>query len=126
MTAVLVDTSVWVDHFRRGNQALVQLLGQDRVLMHPSILGEIACGTPPQRSQTLADLASLQSAQQASLPEMLEFIEREQLFGRGCGWVDLQLLAATCLSEGAVLWSLDQRLQALAERVGRAYPSPVH
>ena len=53
-------------------------------------------------------------------------MEREQLFGRGCGWVDLQLLAATCLSEGAVLWSLDLRLQALAERLGRAYRSPVH
>jgi hypothetical protein len=57
---------------------------------------------------------------------MLDFIEREQLFGRGCGWVDLQLLAATCLSEGAVLWSLDLRLHALAERLGRAYVSPVH
>ena len=126
MTAVLVDTSVWVDHFRRGNEALVALLMQDRVLIHPTILGEIACGTPPQRSQMLADLASLQAAQQASLPEMLDFIEREQLFGRGCGWVDLQLLAATCLSEGAVLWSLDLRLDALAEHFGRAYRSPVH
>ncbi len=126
MTPVLVDTSVWVDHFRRGNETLVQLLEQDRVLTHPCILGEIACGTPRRRAQTLADLASLQAAQQASLPEMLDFIERDQLFGHGCGWIDLQLLAATCLSEGAVLWSLDLRLQALADRLGRAYRSPVH
>jgi predicted nucleic acid-binding protein len=126
MTPVLVDTSVWVDHFRCGNETLVLLLEQDRVLTHPCILGEIACGTPRRRAQTLADLASLQAAQQASLPEMLDFIERDQLFGHGCGWIDLQLLAATCLSEGAVLWSLDLRLQALADRLGRAYRSPVH
>lgn len=126
MTAVLVDTSVWVDHFRQGNDALVHLLAQDRVLVHPLILGEIACGTPPRRAKTLADLASLQQAQQASMSELLSFIERERLFGLGCGWVDLQLLAATCLSDGATLWSLDMRLDALAQKFGRAHHNPVH
>ena len=66
MSSVLVDTSVWVDHFRRRNDALIQLLAQDRVLVHPFVIGEIACGTPPARARTLADLDQLQPSQQAS------------------------------------------------------------
>lgn len=126
MSLVLVDTSVWVDHFKRRNEGLVNLLARDRVLIHPWVVGEIACGTPPRRTETLADLASLQHAQQASPSEMLEFIERERLYGLGCGWVDLHLLASACLSEGAVLWTLDQRLDALADRFGRSLRSQTH
>jgi hypothetical protein len=85
MNPVLVDTSVWVDHFRRGNPQLAQLLQQDMVLMHPMVLGELACGTPPARARTLADLQRLRPARQASMREVLGLIEREQLFGLGCG-----------------------------------------
>jgi predicted nucleic acid-binding protein len=121
MSLVLVDTSVWVDHFRRSNPHLVSLLAQGGVICHPWIVGELACGTPPRRAETLADLASLQQAQTASNSELMAFVEREQLYGLGCGWVDLQLLAASCLTEGAVLWTHDLRLDALAQRFGRAY-----
>ena len=89
MSGVLVDTSVWVDHFRRRNDALIGLLGLDQVLGHPLVVGEVACGTPPERHQTLADLALLQPAQQASVDEALQFIENEHLFGLGCGLVDI-------------------------------------
>jgi predicted nucleic acid-binding protein len=111
---------------RRSNPHLVSLLAQDGVLCHPWILGELACGTPPKRAETLADLASLQQAQTASNSELMAFVEREQLYGLGCGWVDLQLLAASCLTEGAVLWTQDLRLDALAQRFGRAYRSHAH
>ena len=94
MSGVLVDTSVWVDHFRRRNDALIGLLGLDQVLGHPLVVGEVACGTPPERHQTLADLALLQPAQQASVDEALQFIENEHLFGLGCGLVDIMLLAS--------------------------------
>ena len=83
MRSVFVDTSVWVDHFRHRNVALVGLLELDLVMVHPLVLGEIACGTPPIRSQTLADLSGLQQIQQASLDEAMQFIERERLFGLG-------------------------------------------
>lgn len=126
MKGVLVDTSVWVDHFRRRNEALVDLLNLDLVMTHPLVVGEIACGTPPHRLQTLADLDSLQLTQQASMREVMDFIERERLFGLGCGLVDLMLLAAALMTPGVELWTLDQRLRALAERFGAIHRPALH
>lgn len=119
MKGVLVDTSVWVDHFRHRNDALAELLGTGLALAHPMILLELACGTPPApRVQTLRDLALLQQTQQASLREVMDFIEREQLYGLGCGLVDMVLLASTLITPGAEFWTLDKRLASLAERFG--------
>ena len=126
MSRVLVDTSVWVDHFRRRNDLLVALRQKDLVMVHPWLIGEIACGSPPRRTATLADLASLQAVTQASPAEVMAFVEREQLFGLGCGWVDVHLLTATCLTPNCQLWTLDQRLSALALRFGRAFRSLTH
>jgi predicted nucleic acid-binding protein len=124
---VLVDTSVWVDHFRQRNHALIELLGQDLVLTHPMVWAEIACGTPPApRAQTLHDLMLLQPTQQASLPEVVDFIEREQLYAQGCGLVDMVLLASTLITPGAQLWTLDKRLGALSDRFGVMHPVPLH
>lgn len=126
MTAVLVDTSVWVDHFRRGDAGLSSLLGRDAVLSHPWVRGELACGTPPARAQTLADLAALRQATIASVDEVVDFVERERLYGQGCGLVDLGLLASVILTPAARLWTLDKRLWALAERFGVAHAMPAH
>ena len=116
MTGVLVDTSVWVEHFRLHSSALTKLLESDMVLMHPMVLGELACGKPPARAQTLADIEGLQQTQQASLREVLDFIDREKLYGLGCGLVDMVLLASALMTPGIALWTLDKRLCALAER----------
>lgn len=127
MTGVLVDTSVWVDHFRQRNDALIALLDQDLVLTHPMVWAEIACGTPPApRAKALADLRLLQAAQQASLPEVVDFIEREKLYGQGCGLVDMVLLASTLITPGTQLWTLDKRLGALSDRFGVMHPSSLH
>lgn len=126
MSYVLVDTSVWVDHFRRNNPALVFLLEQDRVLVHPLVLGELACGTPPDRKNTLLDLNGLRHAQQASLAETLDFIERESLFGLGCGLIDMLLLASAIMTPQATIWTLDKRLSILAERFGVTHRTPSH
>lgn len=126
MTRVLVDTSVWVAHFRERSAPLVELLQRDAAMVHPMVLGELACGTPPSREQTLADLQRLQPAQHANLREVMLFVERERLFGLGCGLVDLTLLASTLLTTGASLWTLDKRLAALAERFGVAFRPTMH
>lgn len=126
MKGVLVDTSVWVDHFRRHNNALASLLELDLVMVHPLVIGEIACGTPPSRTQTLADLRCLPYTQQASINEAENFIERENLFGLGCGLVDLLLLTSTLMSSGTQLWTLDKRLSALAERFGVLHQPNLH
>lgn len=126
MTAVLVDTSVWVDHFRSRNEELAKLLMQDAVLIHPWVLGELACGTPPSRVQTLADLATLQSGKVATVDEVMAFVESERLHGHGCGLVDLGLLASALITPGARLWTLDRRLAGLAERLGAAHTASTH
>jgi len=118
LKGVLVDTSAWVSHFRCANEVLVDLLQSDRVMMHPLVVGEIACGTPPNRAETLSCLRALRQTQQASIREVTEFIERERLFGSGCGLVDMLLLASACMTPGVELWTLDKRLGELAERFG--------
>ena len=125
--SVLIDTSVWSDHFRHGNDILVDLIELDLALTHPMVIGELACGTPPEpRAKTLSDIDLLQSANQASLREVRVFIEREKLFGLGCGLVDFTLLASTLITPGALLWTLDKRLAGVATRFGCAFISPVH
>lgn len=126
MNDVLVDTSVWVDHFRQRNVALINLLAMDLVLTHPMILGELACGTPPARVQTLSDIELLRQPQQASLREVMDFVDREKLYGLGCGLVDMVLLASTLMTPGAQLWTMDKRLAVLAERFGVIYRSALH
>ena len=126
MKGVLVDTSVWVDHFRNRNDALIELLAFDLVMTHPMVLGEIACGTPPNRVQTLIDLERLQPTQQASVREVMAFVERERLFGMGCGLVDMQLLASSMMTPGVELWTLDKRLSVLAERFGVMHRPVLH
>jgi predicted nucleic acid-binding protein len=124
---VLVDTSVWVNHFRTANATLIRLLESDRVLGHPLVLAEIACGTPPSpRVQTLESLALLRSAHQASLPEVMALIEREKLYGLGCGVVDLTLLASVCMTPQGALWTMDRRLSELANRYGVEFALPLH
>lgn len=124
--AILVDTSVWVDHFKNKNDELIQLLIGDLVLIHPMILAEIACGTPPApRQQTLGDLGLLPQSHQANIAEVMAFIENEKLYGLGCGLVDITLLASTMITPGAMLWTMDKRLEMLAKRHNVSY-QPFH
>ena len=127
MMGVLIDTSVWVAHFQRRNEALVNLLNADLALTHPMVQCELACGTPPAPcAQTLQDIGFLQQSQQASLREVMDFIERESLYGLGCGLVDLVLLASTLITPDAVLWTLDKRLAALCERFAVLHRAAMH
>lgn len=126
MNGVLIDTSVWVDHFRQRNAVLVNLLALDLVLAHPLVLGELACGTPPERSRTLSDIGLLRQAQQASLREVMDFVEREKIHALGCGLADMILLASTLMTPGAELWTLDKRLATLAERFAVIYRPAMH
>ena len=117
MNLVLADTSVWISHFRKPNSVLQTLLLADRVLCHPMVLIEIACGTAPaRRDRTLSNLRQLRPAIVASTDETLALIEREQLQESGCGAVGLLLLGSVLLTSEAVLWTLDRKLEALAAR----------
>ena len=124
---VLVDTSVWVAHFRQTNDALVSLIERDLVLGHPMVLAEIACGAPPApRQQTLGDMALLGQASLATRAEVMAFIEREKLYGLGCGFVDMALLASACITPDAAPWTLDKKLSSLARRFHVEFVLPLH
>jgi len=114
---VLVDTSIWIDHFRKGEPSLVRLLEHDQVLMHPFVRAELACGNLKNRIGILSMLNDLPAAIVASDQEVMKFVERYQLFGVGLGYVDVHLLAATALTETARLWTLDRALLTVAAKL---------
>ncbi len=118
---ILADTSVWVDHLRRGDAKLVDMLERGGVVMHSFVLGEIAGGTLSDRASILELLRALPQASLADSEEVLGFIERQQLHGRGIGYVDVYLLASTALTAGAKLWTRAKRLRAAAVDRGLAH-----
>jgi hypothetical protein len=117
---ILVDTSVWIDHLRDGDATLAELLNGSQVLMHPFILGELACGNLRNRDEVLALLKDLPRAAVATDEEVLFFIERHALMGRGIGYVDAHLLAAAALGNATRLWTRDRRLRTQADALALA------
>lgn len=116
---ILVDTSVWIDHLRRGNPRLAGLLRDGEVLAHAFVAGELACGTLANRAQILGLLADLPEAPPAAHDEVLHLVEHSRLWGRGLGWIDAHLLASALLAPCA-LWTLDAPLARAASALGLA------
>jgi predicted nucleic acid-binding protein len=114
---ILADSSVWIAHFRTHNATLSDLLEDDRICAHPFVIGELACGQLPDRGAFLRFLRGMRSAPEATHPELLAFIQGRRLMGRGIGYGDVQLVAACKLGEDTVLWTLDQRLRAVAQEL---------
>lgn len=123
---ILVDTSVWVDHLRRGDPGLVDLLERSAVVMHPFVVGEIACGSLRDRKSLLELLQDLPAAVVATDGEVMQFIEGHALHGKGIGYVDVHLLASVALTGGARLWTRDQKLRQAAAALGCTHPEPAH
>ena len=123
---ILVDTSVWVDHLRATDKALAALLDTGAVLAHPFVIGELALGNLRQREIVLNALSDLPHASVATDVEVLHFIDRHALSGRGVGYVDAHLLAAVQLTAGAELWTKDKRLHGVAIQLGLAITLPQH
>jgi predicted nucleic acid-binding protein len=116
---ILVDTSVWVDHLRRRNTGLVDLLEHAAVVCHPFVVGEIACGHLIRREEILALLGSLPGSPVLGHAEALAFLDARRLAGTGVGWVDVHVLGSAVLG-GHDLWTLDARLRRAASRLGIA------
>jgi predicted nucleic acid-binding protein len=122
VSQVLVDSSVWVAHFRLANPVLRSLLTTDQVLCHPLIVIELACGTPPApRTRTLEDLKTLQQAVIATPDEILSLIENRRCYDTGCGATDVALLASALLTADTQLWTMDKDLAELASRLGAVF-----
>jgi hypothetical protein len=114
---MLVDTSVWIEYFRRGNGELARLLERGAVLTHPFVIGELACGRFRDRRAVFALLGELPPIATVDAREALAFLERHELAGRGVGWIDIHLLASARLA-GATFWTRDGRLATLARELG--------
>ena len=124
---ILVDTSIWVNHFRQSNLQLVNLLTNDQVLCHPLVILEIACGSPPApRLKTLEYLEKLQTAKIATVREIMTMIENHKLHDSGCGATDMSLLASTLLTENAKLWTQDKNLETLSKKLGVSFTPELH
>ena len=120
---ILVDTSVWVDHLRSRVALLQSVLDQGLVLMHPIVIGELACSHLRNRTGVIGMMRELANAPVADHGEVLDYIERRRLMGRGLGYNDVQLLASAVLA-GARLWTRDRRLKVAAEEVEVSYSDP--
>lgn len=114
---ILVDTSVWIAHFRKAGSRLGELLSEGLVMVHPFVLGELACGNLRNRVRILSDLEALPRAVSAAHEEVMRLIEARKLWGLGIGWIDAHLLASALLS-GCQFWTLDGRLLRAAAAAG--------
>jgi predicted nucleic acid-binding protein len=114
---VLADTSVWIAHLRYGDSNLESLLEDGRVMCHPYIIGELACGNLKNRTEIISLIQTLPCVMRAEHKEVMLFIENHRLMGKGLGYVDMNLLASAVLT-GVPLWTLDKRLTAESTRLG--------
>jgi predicted nucleic acid-binding protein len=115
---ILADTSIWIDHFRHSDPRLESILDNDRIFMHPLVLGELAVGNLSPRAQLLADLKDLPQIDTAMDDEVLRFVEVHKLFGIGIGYIDAHLLVSARLVPDTTIWTRDKRLAAAAARLG--------
>ena len=117
---ILVDTSIWVDHLRRGSHELASLLQRVEVATHPFVIGELSCGNLKNRKAILELLAEVPRVTLAEHEEVLELVESRKLMGNGIGWMDAHLLASALLS-GTPLWTADKKLRSLSAVLGVLY-----
>ncbi|MCB1865482.1 MAG: type II toxin-antitoxin system VapC family toxin [Chromatiales bacterium] len=118
---LLVDTSIWVDHLRQGEPRLVALLEREEVLIHPFVIGELACGNLSNCQELLSLLGELPAINPITHDEALALIEHHQLMGRGLGWIDIHLLGSAMVA-GAGFWTRDRRLREAADNLNVAAP----
>jgi hypothetical protein len=117
---VLVDTSVWVAHFREGDSHLKELLERGRVACHPFVIGELACGSLHNRKEILSLMEALPPAVMATHDEVMKLVENHRLMGVGLGYIDVHLLASALLTP-AQIWTNDMSLRSIASELNIAY-----
>ena len=120
MSLVIVDSSIWIDHVRRPDPALIHLVAEDRLLQHRLITAELALGSLAQRDRFLAMLECMRQAEPAPHDRLLDFIATHTLHDTGIGVIDAHLLLSAH-QETAKVWTRDRRLAEQAERLEVIY-----
>jgi predicted nucleic acid-binding protein len=115
---ILADTSIWIDHFRLGNKELRERLNKGQIVIHPSIIAELALGSLQERISTLALLDLLPQVRVAQLSEVRRMIEARRLYSLGIALIDAHLIASVFINSSTLLWTRDKRLRKAAESLG--------
>jgi predicted nucleic acid-binding protein len=115
---ILADTSIWIDHFRSGNKEMRKYLHEGQIVIHPSIVAELALGSLRERAKTLALLDLLPQVRAAQLSEVRRMIEARRLYSLGIGLTDAHLIASVFINSSTLLWTRDKRLRKAAEDLG--------
>ena len=118
---ILVDTSVWIDHLRCPEPALLEQLNDNNVLTHPVVVGELACGSLPDRTTFLRNMDAMPEIKEGTHQEVRDFIESARLMSRGIGLMDAHLLYSVLHQEGVLLWTRDGRLNRIAQELSVSY-----
>ena len=118
---ILADTSVWVDFVRYGFPMMDELLSKNLICAHELVRVELTLWTPPNRDIFLTQYCTLEAISSIYPDQVCNFVNLNKFYGRGCGAVDMSLLAS-CAVHGAKLWTLDKRLNELAKSLGLAFP----
>ena len=118
---ILLDTSVWIRHFRESNSEAIRLLEDQRVVLHELVIGEIACGSLKHRAKTLTYLKALPQLPNVPIDDVMVLIESRKLFSKGIGLIDAQLLASVLITPDVFLWTADNRLNAIATDLSVSY-----
>lgn len=115
---ILADSSIWIDHLRHRDEALLKLIADVQLLVHPFVIGEVALGHIRSRIKLLTEMNEFEEPVLATDEEVLLLIERMELAGKGLGLVDVHLLGSTLVTVDAKLWTRDKRLAAAASEAG--------
>ncbi len=111
---VPVDISVWINHLNKKDTKLIKLLEKGKVTTHSFIIGELSCGNIKNRTEILALLQNLPRISLLTLEEYLVFVEKNNLMGKGLGFVDIHLLGSSMLT-GSKLFTYDKKLAEAAD-----------
>ena len=117
---ILVDTSVWIDHFHQSDEDLIELLLSNQVCIHPFILGELSCGNISNRKEVISLLRTLRSIDLVEDDEVFILIKDRKLFGKGLGFIDIHLLASAMIHH-VPIWTRDKSLNRAAGEIGVDY-----
>ncbi len=118
---LLIDSSVWIDHFEIKDISVTDLLKLPNICCHPYIVGEVAIGNLGNRNEVLETMKGLPTVEVARQDFVLKFVRQRKLYGKGIGFVDCHLLASTQITPNTLLWTSDKRLKRMASELGVAY-----
>ena len=117
---ILVDSSIWIEMFRRGGfkAQLGSLIANDQVCTHPCVVAELACGTLPDRQNTLRLLDHLIALRTMQLADLRVMIEARGLASKRIGLTDVHLIGSCLATPGTQIWTIDAALGRVSESLG--------